>query len=134
MQTQTIRQWIVPHEWMTKPTAQTEWIEKQGLLVWLSEVFSALGTGLYLVSIFVNNWWGALIGFLIVMLLKLPVVCIFSIFSFAFRISKYSIIFKARFLIDLPYRASTLLCTSSSIPPESLNSICTLQSERILPP
>lgn len=72
MQTQTIRQWIVPHEWMTKPTAQTEWIEKQGLLVWLSEVFSALGTGLYLVSIFLNNWWGALVGFLIVMMLKLP--------------------------------------------------------------
>lgn len=72
MQTQTIRQWIVPHEWMVKPMQQTEWIERQGLLVWLSEVFSALGTGLYLVSIFVNNWWGALIGFLLVMFLKLP--------------------------------------------------------------
>lgn len=72
MQTQTARQWMVPHEWMVKPMQQTEWIERRGLLVWLSEVFSALGTGLYLVSIFVNNWWGAFIGFLIVMLLKLP--------------------------------------------------------------
>ena len=63
---------MVPHEWMVKPMQQTEWIERRGLLVWLSEVFSALGTGLYLVSIFVNNWWGAFIGFLIVMLLKLP--------------------------------------------------------------
>jgi formate-dependent nitrite reductase membrane component NrfD len=57
---------------MVKPMQQTEWIERRGLLVWLSEVFSALGTGLYLVSIFVNNWWGAFIGFLIVMFLKLP--------------------------------------------------------------
>jgi len=72
MQTQTSRQWMVPHEWMVKPMQQTEWIEREGLLVWLSEVFSALGTGLYLVSILVNNWWGALIGFLLIMLLKLP--------------------------------------------------------------
>lgn len=63
---------MVTHEWMVKPMQQTEWIERQGLLVWLSEVFSALGTGLYLVAIFVGNWWGALIGYLIVMLLKLP--------------------------------------------------------------
>ncbi len=60
MQTQTSRQWMVTHEWMVKPMQQTEWIEKQGLLVWLSEVFSALGTGLYLVAIFADNWWGAL--------------------------------------------------------------------------
>lgn len=72
MQTQTARQWMVSHEWMVKPMQQTEWIERQGLLVWLSEVFSALGTGLYLVAIFVDNWWGALIGYLLVMFLKLP--------------------------------------------------------------
>ncbi|MFC1493920.1 NrfD/PsrC family molybdoenzyme membrane anchor subunit [Thermodesulfobacteriota bacterium] len=72
MQTQTRRQWMVSHEWMVKPMQQTEWIERQGILVWLSEVFSALGTGLYLVAIFVDNWWGALVGYLIVMLLKLP--------------------------------------------------------------
>ncbi len=63
---------MVTHEWMVKPMQQKEWIEKQGLLVWLSEVFSALGTGLYLIAIFVDNWWGALAGYLIVMLLKLP--------------------------------------------------------------
>ena len=72
MQTQTSRQWMVTHEWMVKPMQQTEWIERQGLLVWLSEVFSALGTGLYLVAIFVDNWWAALAGYLMVMLLKLP--------------------------------------------------------------
>lgn len=69
---QTARQWMVTHEWMVNPMQQTEWIEKQGLLIWLAEVFSSLGTGLYLVSIFVSNWWGALLGWLIIMLLKLP--------------------------------------------------------------
>ena len=69
---QTARQWIVTHEWMVKPMQQTEWIEGQGMLIWLAEVFSSLGTGLYLVSIFASNWWGALIGWLIIMGLKLP--------------------------------------------------------------
>ena len=72
MQTQTARQWMVTHEWMVKPMQQTEWIERQGLLIWLAEVFSALGTGLYLVALFVDSWWGALIGWLIIMLFKLP--------------------------------------------------------------
>ncbi len=72
MRTQTSRQWMITHEWMVKPMQQKEWIEKQGILVWLSEVFSALGTGLYLIAIFVDSWWGALAGYLIVMLLKLP--------------------------------------------------------------
>jgi len=63
---------MITHEWMVKPMHQTEWIEKQGLLVWLAEVFSALGTGLYLIAIFVDSWWGALIGYLIVIFLKLP--------------------------------------------------------------
>ena len=69
---QTARQWIVTHEWMVNPMQQTEWIEGRGLLIWLAEVFSSLGTGLYLVSIFVSNWWGALAGWLIVIGLKLP--------------------------------------------------------------
>lgn len=72
MRSHTSRQWMITHEWMVKPMHQTEWIEKQGLLVWLAEVFSALGTGLYLIAIFIDNWWGALIGYLIVIFLKLP--------------------------------------------------------------
>ena len=68
----TRRQWLVSHEWMVKPMKQTEWIQGQGLLIWLAEVASSLGTGLYLVSIFMNNWWGALFGWIIVVLLKLP--------------------------------------------------------------
>jgi formate-dependent nitrite reductase membrane component NrfD len=66
------RQWITTHEWMVKPTAQTEWIDGQGLMIWLAEVFSALGMGLYLVALFLNNWWGQLAGWFIIVGLKLP--------------------------------------------------------------
>jgi formate-dependent nitrite reductase membrane component NrfD len=66
------RQWITTHEWMVKPTAQTEWVDGQGLLIWLAEVFSALGMGLYLVALFLNNWWGQLAGYFIIVGLKLP--------------------------------------------------------------
>ena len=72
MRTQTARQWMVTHEWMVKPMHQTEWIEGRGVLVWLAEVFSALGTGLYLSALFVHSWWGALLGWITVVLLKLP--------------------------------------------------------------
>ena len=68
----TRRQWMVTHEWMVKPMQQTEWIEGQGLLIWLAEVFSALGMGLYLVSLFLGNWWGCLAGWFIIVALKLP--------------------------------------------------------------
>lgn len=72
MNIKTARQWMVTHEWMVKPMPQTEWIERKGLLVWLAEVFSALGTGLYLVSVFTNNWWGALFGWIMIVAFKLP--------------------------------------------------------------
>jgi|AMWB02.1.fsa_nt_gi formate-dependent nitrite reductase membrane component NrfD len=72
MANQTSRQWIVTHEWMVKPMQQTEWIEGQGILIWLAEVFSALGMGLYLVSLVVGNWWGCVAGYLIIMGLKMP--------------------------------------------------------------
>jgi formate-dependent nitrite reductase membrane component NrfD len=63
---------MVTHEWMVNPMQQTDWIQGQGVLIWLAEVFSSLGTGLYLVSIFVSSWWGALIGWFIIVSLKLP--------------------------------------------------------------
>ncbi len=69
---QTSRQWMVTHEWMVKPMQQTEWIKGEGLLIWLAEVFSSLGTGLYLVSMFIGNWWGAAFGWAIIVLIKLP--------------------------------------------------------------
>lgn len=78
MNARTVRQWIVPHEWMVKPMAQEEWIEGKGLLVWLAEVFSALGTGLYLVAIFFSQshpktaFWGGLLGWVGIAIFKLP--------------------------------------------------------------
>jgi formate-dependent nitrite reductase membrane component NrfD len=69
---------MVTHEWMIKPMAQTEWIEGKGILVWIAEVFSALGSGLYLVSLFFSEsaaktaWWGALLGWIMIVLFKLP--------------------------------------------------------------
>jgi formate-dependent nitrite reductase membrane component NrfD len=71
---------MVTHEWMIKPMAQTEWIEGKGLLVWLAEVFSALGTGLYLVSLFfglsaefaLTAFWAGLFGWVMIAIFKLP--------------------------------------------------------------
>ncbi len=78
MNAKTARQWMVTHEWMIKPMAQTEWIEGKGLLVWLAEVFSALGTGLYLVSLFFSQshppaaFWGGILGWVGIAIFKLP--------------------------------------------------------------
>jgi formate-dependent nitrite reductase membrane component NrfD len=72
MNAKTARQWMVTHEWMVKPMAQTEWIDGQGIMVWLAEVFSALGSGLFLVSLFLHSWWGALFGWLMILLFKFP--------------------------------------------------------------
>jgi formate-dependent nitrite reductase membrane component NrfD len=67
------RQWMVTHEWMVKPMHQKEWIERRGIMIWVSEVFSSLGSGLFLVSLFMSSWWGLLVGWLIIMFLKLPI-------------------------------------------------------------
>lgn len=78
------RQWMVTHDWMVKPMPQKEWIERRGMLVWIAEVFTSLGSGLYLVSLFFSGnwrtaaspnagWWGMLAGWLIIMCLKLPI-------------------------------------------------------------
>ena len=54
-----------PWEWMVKPTAQKQWIEGQGILLWLA-MFFGLGAGLYLVALFFTSFRGMLIGWLIV--------------------------------------------------------------------
>jgi len=76
---QTRRQWIVTHEWMVKPMRQKEWISGRGVLVWLAEVFSALGMGTYLVgllagigSLTTGAWWATVIGWLLIVFFKLP--------------------------------------------------------------
>jgi protein NrfD len=67
-----LRQWMVTHEWMVKPTAQTEWIRRRGIVFLAAEVFTSLGVGLYLVSLLYNNWWGMLVSWIIIMFLKIP--------------------------------------------------------------
>jgi len=61
-----------PYEWMIKYTPQTEWIQGRGILLWIAEVFTSLGAGLYLVSMYFNNVSGLFIGWLIIVLLKIP--------------------------------------------------------------
>jgi formate-dependent nitrite reductase membrane component NrfD len=67
------RQWMVTHDWMTRPMPQKEWIERRGIMVWIAEVFTSLGSGLFLVSLFMNSWWGMVAGWIIIMFLKLPI-------------------------------------------------------------
>ena len=62
-----------PFEWMIKYTLQKEWIQGRGVLVWIAEVFTSLGAGLYLVSLFFNNVTGLFIAWLIILLLKIPI-------------------------------------------------------------
>jgi len=67
-----LRQWMVTHAWMVKPTRQTEWIDRRGIIFLIAEIFTSLGVGLYLVSLFFNNWWGMAIAWVIIMFLKIP--------------------------------------------------------------
>jgi formate-dependent nitrite reductase membrane component NrfD len=67
------RQWMITHKWMVEPMPQKEWIERRGLMVFIAETFTSLGSGLYLVSLMMDNWWGMLVGWMIIMFLKLPV-------------------------------------------------------------
>jgi formate-dependent nitrite reductase membrane component NrfD len=60
---------VKPWEWMVKPTPQTEWITSHGMLIWLAFFFVELGAGMYFVSIFLQNPWGMLIGWLMLPLL-----------------------------------------------------------------
>ncbi len=75
-----IYQWMTIHKWMTDYTPQTEWIERRGIMVWIAEVCTSIGSGLYLISLFLSlvpgyeklSWWGMLIAWLIIMFLKIP--------------------------------------------------------------
>jgi len=59
-----------PYEWMVKYTAQSEWIDRRGILMWLAEVGSGLGAGLYLISLYFNNLLGMSLGWLMIIVLK----------------------------------------------------------------
>jgi len=58
------------HEWMVKPTYQTEWIQRRGIFLWLALYTGGLGGGLYLVSLYFNSLIGMIISFFIIALLK----------------------------------------------------------------
>ena len=52
-------------EWMVKPTPQTEWIDKRGILFWLAVFFIELGAGAFFVGTIFNSIEAMLIGWLI---------------------------------------------------------------------
>jgi formate-dependent nitrite reductase membrane component NrfD len=54
-----------PYLWMTDYTPQEEWIDRQGLLLWLAFFFTEIGAGLYLVSLLFRFWNGCIVGWLI---------------------------------------------------------------------
>ena len=69
-----------PYEWMVKYTPQTEWIERRGIMVWIAEVFTTLGFGLYMVSLAFDSLTAGLTGFIalvaswiIIMFFKVPI-------------------------------------------------------------
>jgi formate-dependent nitrite reductase membrane component NrfD len=53
------------YDWMVKPTAQTEWIEKRGVLLWLAFFFIELGAGTFFVATFFNSPLAMFVGWLI---------------------------------------------------------------------
>ena len=63
----------------SSPCVRKEWISGKGVLVWLAEVFSALGMGLYLVGLIAGlagltagALWATVVGWLLIVLFKLP--------------------------------------------------------------
>jgi len=55
---------LKPYLWMMDFTPQREWVDRQGLLLWLAFFFSEVGAGIYLVSLFLGFWIGCLVGLL----------------------------------------------------------------------
>ncbi len=54
-----------PYEFMVQFTPQREWIERQGILLWLAFFFIELGAGTFFVASIFNNLWGQLVGWLV---------------------------------------------------------------------
>lgn len=54
-----------PYLWMTNYTPQAEWIDRQGLFLWLAFFFTEIGAGLYLVSLIFKFWTGCMIGWFV---------------------------------------------------------------------
>lgn len=60
---------VKPYEWMINPTRQRQWIDKQGIFLWLAFFFSEIGAGLYFVSMFYEFKAGLILGWLITLIL-----------------------------------------------------------------
>ena len=56
---------LKPYEWMINPTRQQQWIDNQGIYLWLAFFFSEIGAGLYFVSLFYECKIGLVLGWLI---------------------------------------------------------------------
>ena len=52
-------------DWMVKPTPQTEWIERRGILLWLAFFFIELGAGAFFVGTIFKSLPAMLIGWLV---------------------------------------------------------------------
>lgn len=57
------------YEWMIKETPQHEWIDNQGVLLWLAFFFSEIGAGAYFISLFYDFKPGYVTGYLITLVL-----------------------------------------------------------------
>ncbi|MFA5902896.1 MAG: DMSO reductase [Desulfobacula sp.] len=60
---------LKPYEWMVNPTRQQQWIDNQGVFLWLAFFFSEIGAGLYFVSLFYEFKAGLVLGWLITLVL-----------------------------------------------------------------
>ncbi len=60
---------IKPYEWMINPTRQQQWIDNQGVFLWLAFFFSEIGAGLYFMSLFYGYKPGLVLGWLITLVL-----------------------------------------------------------------
>lgn len=57
------------YEWMIKETPQHEWIDNQGVFLWLAFFFSEIGAGAYFVSLFHDFRPGYVAGYFITLVL-----------------------------------------------------------------
>ncbi len=59
-----------PYNWMVQCTPQTNWIERRGIIIWLSIFSGILGGGAYFTSLIFNNLGGMFTSWLIVVVIK----------------------------------------------------------------
>jgi formate-dependent nitrite reductase membrane component NrfD len=57
------------YEWMIKKTPQHEWIDDQGMFLWLAFFFSEIGAGAYFISLFYDFRPGYVVGYIVTLAL-----------------------------------------------------------------